>query len=458
VIVNRVLALGAVIGAAVLLGVVMFGGGASDYRLRAQFLNAGQVVKGGIVTLAGKQVGTVTGQKLTPEGLAELEMKIDAEWAPLPEGTRAQIRQFGLSGPASRYVELRLPDGATRAHLDDGAVLTTDRTVSNVDLDEVFATFDARTRRALRGVIRGSARQYAGQGRNAAAGWLYLDPSLVSATRLFSELNRDTDELRRFLRETAQLVGDVAEKREDLAGLVDNLADTTGAITRPEGALARAIHRLPPFLRQANTTYVNLRAALDDVEPLVETAKPVAKELLPYTRELRGFVTDLRPTVADLAPVLRRPGRSNDVVDLMRATPPLRDIAVGPVRRNGARREGALPAAAEALASATPRVAFARPYSVDFTGWLDDFSHSGNVDAMGGFARIGTHVNAFSIKNGLLSPLAPAARGPMLADLLDVGQYNRCPGSVERDRGDGSLPWRPSDDFNCDPTQLPVGP
>jgi phospholipid/cholesterol/gamma-HCH transport system substrate-binding protein len=456
--VNRLLAFGAVLGATALLAVVMFGDGGGDYRLRAQFENAGQVVKGGIVTLSGKQVGTVTGQRLTPDGVAELELRIDDDWAPLPAGTRAQIRQFGLSGPASRYIELRLPDGATRDHLDDGAVLTPDQTVSNVDLDEVFAIFDPKTRKALKGVFRGSARQYAGQGQGAAAGWLYLDPSLVSATRLFDELNRDSDELRRFIRETSQLVGDVAEKREDLAGLVDNLADTTGAIVRPEGALAEAIERLPPFLRQANTTYVNLRAALDDIDPLVETAKPVAKELLPYTRELRGFVTDLRPTVHDLAPVLRRPGRSNDIVELMRSTPPLRDIAVGPVRRNGEQREGALPAAAEALAGATPRIAFARPYSVDFTGWLDDFSHSGNVDAMGGFARIGTHVNAFSVKNGVLAPLAPALRGPMLGDLLEVGQYNRCPGSVERDRGDGSMPWRPSADYNCDPTQLPVGP
>jgi phospholipid/cholesterol/gamma-HCH transport system substrate-binding protein len=457
-ILNRALAFGAVLGATVLLAVVMFGDGGEDYRLRAQFENAGQVVKGGIVTLSGKQVGTVTDQRLTANGVAELELRIDDDWAPLPAGTRAQIRQFGLSGPASRYIELRLPDGATREHLDDGAVLEPDQTVSNVDLDEVFATFDPRTRRALRGVFRGSARQYVGQGRNAAAGWLYLDPSLVSATRLFDELNRDSDELRRFIQETSQLVGAVAGKREDLAGLVDNLADTTGAIVRPEGALAEAIERLPPFLRQANTTYVNLRAALDDIDPLVETAKPVAKKLLPYTRELRGFVTDLRPTVHDLAPVLRRPGKTNDVVELMRSTPPLRNIAVGPVERNGAEREGALPAAAEALASATPRIAFVRPYSVDFTGWLDDFSHSGNVDAMGGFARIGTHVNAFSTKNGVLAPLAPALRGPMLGDLLEVGQYNRCPGSMERDRGDGSMPWRPTEDFNCDPTQLPVGP
>jgi phospholipid/cholesterol/gamma-HCH transport system substrate-binding protein len=457
VILNRLLAVGAVLAASVLLAVLMFGGGADDYRLRAQFLNAGQVVKGGIVTIAGKQVGTVTKLSLTDAGVAELELKIDGDWAPLPEGTRAQIRQYGLSGPASRYIELQLPDGATREHLDEGALLGVDDTASNVDLDEVFAAFDPKTRRALRGVFRGSAQQYAGQGKNAAAGWLYLDPSLVSATRLFEELNRDSDELRRFLGKTSDLVGDVAEKREDLAGLVDNLADTTGAITRPEGQLAEAIHRLPPFLRQANTTYVSLRAALDDIDPLVETAKPVAKELLPYTRELRGFVTDLRPTVDDLAPVLRRPGKSNDVVELMRATPPLSKIAVGPVDRNGTEREGALPAAAEALESATPRVAFARPYSVDFTGWLDDFSHTGNIDAMGGFARIGTHVNAFSLKDGVLSPLSPAARGDTLGSLIMSGQYNRCPGSVERDRGDGSMPWKPTEDFNCDETQLPVG-
>jgi len=217
VILNRLLAIAAIVAASVLLAVVMFGGGADDYRLRAQFLNAGQVVKGGIVTIAGKQVGTVTKLSLTDGGVAELELELDGDWAPLPAGTRAQIRQYGLSGPASRYIELQLPDGETREHLDDGALLSVDETTSNVDLDEVFAAFDPKTRRALRGVFRGSAQQYSGQGKNAAAGWLYLDPSLVSATRLFEELNRDSDELRRFLGKTSDLVGDVAEKREDLA-------------------------------------------------------------------------------------------------------------------------------------------------------------------------------------------------------------------------------------------------
>ena len=132
---------------------------------------------------------------------------------------------------------------------------------------------------------------------------------------------------------------------------------------------------------------------------------------------------------------------------------------MGPVRRNGAEREGTLPSTAHALASATPRIAFARPYSNDFTGWLDDFSHTGNVDALGGFSRAGSHVSAFTFKGGLVQPLAPIARAAEIQDVAVLGQTNKCPGTGERDSfGDGSTPWKPSADFNCDPTQVPPGP
>ena len=372
---------------------------------------------------------------------------------------RARTRRSASSACRDRPAatsSCSFPTGATARASPDGAILEPDDTTSNVDLDELFATFDPKTRTSLRGVFRGSSRQYAGQGENATQGWLYLDPALVSASRLFGELNRDTRELRRFINETSGLVGDIAERRDDLAGLVDNLADTTGAIARPEGALAEAIHQLPPFLRQANTTYVNLRATLDDLDPLVKTSSRWRRSCC---RTRRAASARHRPAARPCRPgrrypaagQLERPGRA-------RATPPLRDIAVGPVRRNGAEREGALPAAAEALASATPRIAFARPYSVDFTGWLDDFSHTGNFDAMGGFARIGTHVNAFSVKDGLLSPLAPAPARRCSRTSPRSASTTAAPARSSATRGDGSTPWRPSPDFNCDPTQLPVGP
>ena len=452
----RFLAVATLVAAVALTSLIMFDGG-GGYELRARFENAGQVVTGGLVEVAGRKVGTVTDHRLTDDGLAELTLEIDDEWAPVPRGTHAQIRQFGLSGPASRYVELQLPHGERRGDLPDGAVLGTDDTTANVDLDEIFAMFNRRTRRSLKGVFRGSARQYRGSGQDANRGWLYLDPALVSATRLFEELDHDEPALRRFLRESSRLVGDVSERRDQLASLVDNLADTTGAIARPRGALADAVRQLPPFMRRANSTYVNLRATLDDLDPLVEEAKPVARKLRPYTAELRRLVQDAEPTLHDLARVIRRRGADNDLVELARRIPPLRDIAVGPVRRNGEEREGALPAAAEALASATPRVAFARPYSVDFAGWLDDFSHSGNYDAMGGFARIGSHVNAFSFKGGAIADLLPSERADTFKEEAALRQNNRCPGSGERDTGDNSTPFVPTPDYNCDPRQLPPG-
>jgi phospholipid/cholesterol/gamma-HCH transport system substrate-binding protein len=460
----RVGVLVGLVAAAAVAGYLIFFDSGGDYTVKARFQNAGQVVRGGLVEVGGQKVGTVKKLRLTDEGAAELELAIDEEFAPLPKGTQAQIRQFGLSGPASRYIDLRYPaKGDPDETIPDGGTIEQNDTVSNVDLDEVFSIFDKRTRDSLRKVFRGSNRQYAGQAEEFSQGVLYLDPALVSASRLFRELNRDTDELERFVEESSGLVGDIADRRDDLAALISNLADTTGAIARPRGAnggaLADAISQLPDFMRQTNTTYVNLRATLDDLDPLVTEFKPVARKLQPYTREVRHLVEDLNPTVQDLARITTRPGADNDLIDLSLATLPLRDIAVGPVRRNGAEREGTLPALAEALATATPRIAFARPYSNDFTGWLDDFSHTGNVDALGGFSRAGSHVAAFSFKSGVVQPLAPIARAAELEGVAQTNQRNKCPGASERDVfGDGSLPWKPYPEFNCDESQVPLGP
>ena len=42
-------------------------------------------------------------------------------------------------------------------------------------------------------------------------------------------------------------------------------------------ALARALELLPGTLRKANTTFVNLRATLDDLDVLVAESKPATR-------------------------------------------------------------------------------------------------------------------------------------------------------------------------------------
>ena len=73
-------------------------------------------------------------------------------------------------------------------------------------------------------------------------------------------------------------------------------------------------------MRRADTTFVNLRATLDDLQPLVDESKPVAKKLRPFLAELRPLARDARPTLRDLSRAralarrLQRPHRADEVL------------------------------------------------------------------------------------------------------------------------------------------------
>jgi phospholipid/cholesterol/gamma-HCH transport system substrate-binding protein len=449
------IALLAIAAAAVLAALLLLGGGAGGYTVKARFQNASQLVKGNLVQVSGQEVGKVEHIDLTPDGQAEITMSIEDDHAPLRRGTRAIVRQASLSGIANRYVDLTLPaDSAPR--IPDGGVIGQDATTSAVDLDQVFNTFDPETRKDLQAVFKGSAKQHAGQGQEFSEGMLYLNPALSASSKLFNELNRDTPLLERFVVASSKLVTDVADRRDDLAGLVDHLATTTTAIGSEQAALAESIEQLPPFMRRANTTFLNLRATLDDLDPLVEDSKPVAKKLRPFMAELRPLARDARPTFRDLAEILARPGPDNDALELTRLQPALRDATVREVEANGEKRQAAFPAIARAVKDAAPIIASARPYAPDALGWFDDFSHSGIYDALGAASRVGIHASAFTLANGQLSPVPPELRAAAFESGAALNQRNRCPGAAEHKNPDGSNPWKPSE-VDCDPNQVLPG-
>ena len=462
---GRLAAIVAVVLAAVVVGLILFGSG-GGYSVKADFADASQLVTGDYVQASGRPVGKVTGISLTGNGQAQVTLQIDGSYAPLRRGTEFTVRQASLSGIANRYVDLRLgPAGAPT--YPDGSVVPATETTSAVDLDEVFNTFGPKDRKALQDVLQGSASQYKGNDAQARLGWAYLNPAISSTSALFGELNRDTAGFTRYITATAHLVGDIAQRRDDLAGLVDHLATTTQAIAKPTGALASAVQQLHPFMRQADTTFVNLRSTLDTLKPLVDESKPVARRLQPLFAELRPFAQDARPTIQNLATIISQPGKANDLIELTRDAVPLAAATVKDVNVNGKTRPGAFPAATQALQGSVPPLAYARPYSVDLEGWFDDFSHSGVSDALGGASRAAPVFSAFTpeLNNGVISLLPisdPKLRQAAFSAVAKVAQYNRCPGSMERDPGDHSTTYDPysgsNPNFSCDPTQTPLGP
>ena len=162
--IGRVAAVGALIAAVVLVAVVLFGGGAGGYKVTARFLNAGQLVRGNPVQVGGVPVGSVKGIEITDDGHAEVELSIDGDHAPLRRGTRAEIRQFSQSGLANRYVDLKLPPN-TDETIPDGGIIDTDKTVTQVDLDELYNTLDPETRRSLQDFFKSSPTSGAGGSR-----------------------------------------------------------------------------------------------------------------------------------------------------------------------------------------------------------------------------------------------------------------------------------------------------
>jgi phospholipid/cholesterol/gamma-HCH transport system substrate-binding protein len=453
------LAVVAIVAVAALL--VLTAGDDGDYEITAEFTNASQLVSGNVVTIGGVDVGRVDDIRLADNGNALVDFTVDEDYAPLRRGTIAQIRSFSLSGVANRQIELTLPPADRGGdEIPDGGRMPRAETVSEVDLDQIFNMLDDETVADFKNVIKGFATSYRGVGEEANRGFKYLNPFLSTSRRTFAELTRDTPALEQLIVNGAQLSRTVASRRDDLSALVGNLDAMMSAIARRRTALTAALERLPGFMRNFNTTAVNLRATLDDLDPLVAASMPVADRLGPFFRNFRAASADLVPTVRDLNRVVATPGPDNDLVDLTRLQPGLARIAVGPVSRNGERRRGALPEASTALRGSLDELAFFRAYSPELTNWFDGFGHSGIIDANGGIGRIGTTFNTFSVGvndlpivdlAGLLKQTAAEQRA-----LLDIGNYRRCPGSNERPAPDGSNPWNPGGD-SCDPSIIPPG-
>src|SRR3954469_21585307 len=88
---RRVFALVLVLLAVVVVAVLLFRGD-GGYTVTAEFINAGQVVKGNQVKAGGVTIGTVKSIDITQDGHAEIKFGInDGDYKPLRQGTQVLI-------------------------------------------------------------------------------------------------------------------------------------------------------------------------------------------------------------------------------------------------------------------------------------------------------------------------------------------------------------------------------
>jgi phospholipid/cholesterol/gamma-HCH transport system substrate-binding protein len=467
--VGRIAAIVALAVAAVAVALLLLRGG-STYEITAEFQNASQLVKGSQVVVAGVPTGSVKSIALGSHGQALVTFTVEDPYVPLREGTTATIRSYSLSGIANRQIQLDLPPSdQAGAELPSGSTLPASQTVSEVDLDQLFNTLNARTIKNFKHVIEGFELSYEGVSHQANTGFKYLNPFLSTSRQVFGELTRDTPTLSRLIVDTSHLSGALAERSDDISLLIHNADLMMGAIARQSTALKESLVRFPGFMRQANTTFVNLRATLDDLDPLVNASKPVAEKLGPFFAAFRRAARGAVPTITDLEKTIRRPGAQNDLVELTRDAVPLADAAIGSgspdcgkdpstdYRRAADNdfTQGAFGETVCSLRNGLPNLSFFRAYTPELVSWFNDFGTSGIQDANGGIARIETTFNAFTPGLPFINPHSP------LADITSIGGAHktaRCPGANERNPGDNSTPFTDNGTLACHPSEVPLGP
>lgn len=421
--VSRVLALASLLLAVTVAVVVLTGSGPGSYTIAARFVDAGQLVKGDLVEVGGRRVGTVSALRLTDNGMADVMLSIDDdEFKPLHDGTTATIRTVGLASVTNRVVELS-PGPREAPKIPDDGVLPPSRTRGVVDLDMLLNAVDPKVRKDLQTVVREAADAFADPAPGQVnRGLEYLQPALSQTRLLGAEIVRDQDALDQLVTTGAAATGALASREDDLGEGLDGAAAVLRQVASEREALGDAIERAPATLRHTSAVLGRLTRTLPVVNPVLAGLEPAIAPLEHILRETPPIAANAAPAIADIRELLPQ------AAEVLRGIPAL-DRAASP----------ALESATGALRDLLPIVAGLRGYGPDFVaGLFNGFGGApgGYYDANGHFIRISLQ-GAPSSLPGLL----PTPDYSFPSNGYRTGLTARCPGAAEEPAPDGSNPW-----------------
>ena len=274
------------------------------YRVQVPFDEATQLAVEADVRISNVSVGKVKSIDLANSGpnrdLAVATIEIDGRYAPIPADTRAMLRQKTLLGET--YVELTQGNRDGPKLAEDGT-LPRAQVEPSVQLDEIFRTFDARTRAAFQTWMQQLAISTQGRGADLSAAIANLAPFAEDANRLLRVLDTQQGAVQRVVRSTGEVFGALSERRGQLQGLIRNSGTvfrTTAIRNRDLEATFRA---LPTFLDESRLTVNRLASFSRNANPLITQLHPSARQLSadlkPIAKvapDFKGFFIGLRKT------------------------------------------------------------------------------------------------------------------------------------------------------------------
>jgi phospholipid/cholesterol/gamma-HCH transport system substrate-binding protein len=306
---------------------------AKSYEIKVPFQEATQLAQQSDVRISGVSVGKVQTIEVSPDGQQALAtINIEDKYGPIPKGTRAILRTKTLLGET--YVELT-PGDTDGPTLPDGATLARANVAESVQLDEIFRTFDKRTRAAFQEWMQEGAVAISGQGQSFSNALGELDPFFTEFDRLFRLLDTQRLAVRQLFSNGAVSLRALRGREGELAELIDNsnaVFRTTAARDRDIEALFRAF---PTFQDESRLTFDRLKEFALNADPLFRQLVPAAEQLSPTFIALSRFAPQAKGFFEGLEPVIdRAPDGFGSLRKFLRSDFPVLLNALDPFLRN----------------------------------------------------------------------------------------------------------------------------
>ncbi len=289
---------------------VAFGGptplSSSGYELKLPLAQTGQLASQSEVKISGVTVGKVTTVDLGEGDQADraiVTMNIEPEYAPVPTDTRAILRAKSLLGEA--YIELT-PGDKAGGSLEEGSELPEAQVAQSVQLDEIFRTFDPKTREAFKQGAIDNATATDGRGAELNQTLGILPGTFNQLTDVLRVLNQQETDLSKLVRNTGVVFDSISRRQGELSGLIRNTNTVFSTTAAREQDLQDLFRVLPTFLRESQATQKRLGDFSEFATPITNSLVPVAKQLSPTLKAS----AELAPVSVDfyqsLKPVIRK--------------------------------------------------------------------------------------------------------------------------------------------------------
>ena len=278
------------------------GGSNGNYEVRAIFDDAGNIIPGEQVKIAGVKVGKVTSVTPTPQAKAAVVLKIDNDgFKDFRSDASCEIRPQALIG--EKYVDClptqprvpgtplppqlaKIPSG----HEGEGQyLLPVKNNSSPVDVDLLGDINRLPERQRLTIILNELGAGLAARGSDLHEVIIRANPALREFDRVLSILQSENQVLVRLAEDSDRALAPFARVRQQVADFLAQSNTVAQASAAQRGALARNLQLFPPFLRQLVPSMERLEKFADQTLPTFTDLNKAAPSISQAFVSLPGF-------------------------------------------------------------------------------------------------------------------------------------------------------------------------